>query len=56
MPCLPCLALPLAAVGGGSSLATHSYKVFVASLAITIAALSVYYYYTYHKKCATCRA
>lgn len=55
MPCLPCLALPIAAVGGSSAFVAHSYKIFIATTVATIAALAIYYYYAYMKPCASCK-
>lgn len=54
MPCLPCLALPLAAVGGGSALAAHSDKIYIASLVATLVLLVGYIYFRYYRKCTTC--
>lgn len=54
MPCLPCLALPLAAVGGGSALSAHSGKIYVWSLVATLVSLLVFIYFKYYRPCKTC--
>lgn len=54
MVCIPCIALPAALLGGGTSLMAHSDTVFIISLVLTLVFIIVYIYFKYYKNCPTC--
>ena len=56
MPCLPCLALPVAALSGGAAISSTNKMIIGVSLVITIAAIVWFIYYKYGAgECVECK-
>lgn len=54
MVCVPCLALPLAAISGGSSFLAKNESLVFGSIIATIILILIYVYYKFIKPCKTC--
>lgn len=56
MPCLPCLAIPVAALGGGAALSAKNRTVIAVSVLLVLAAVAAFIYYRYGAgACTSCR-
>jgi hypothetical protein len=56
MPCLPCLALPVAALSGGAAMSSTNKIIIAVSVVVTVLATLWFLYYTYGSgKCAECK-
>lgn len=55
MACVPCIALGTALIGGGGIITSNNFKLYVASLIVSLIALIIYAYYSFIDECDSCK-